>query len=114
MPHIIAEYSSNLESEIDVSAMLSDMHAALGEHLGGVERIKTRGIKLDHAVVGDQGADGRMIHITLLLLEGRDTETKKAYSEPLYEIAKKYTNSFSTPCKVTLEVRDMDKATYIL
>lgn len=114
MPHIIAEYSSNLESEIDVSAMLSDMHAALGEHLGGVERIKTRGIKLDHAVVGDQGADGRVIHITLLLLEGRDVETKQTYSAAIIEHAKKQTDELSQPCAVTLEVRDMDKATYIL
>lgn len=114
MPHIIAEYSSNLESEINVPAMLSDMHAALGEHLGGVERIKTRGIKLDHAVVGDQGADGHMIHITLLLLEGRDTETKQAYSNAIIDHAKKQTDTLSHPCAVTLEVRDMDKETYIL
>ena len=114
MPHIIVEYSPSLESEIDMLQMLGDMHQSLGQALGGVERIKTRGIKIDHHIIGDQGADGRMMHVTLLLLEGRDTETKKTYSEPLCEIAKKYTNSFSTPCKVTLEVRDMEKDTYIL
>ena len=114
MPHIIVEYSPQLEDEIDVPHMLHDMHQSLGERLGGVERIKTRAVKIDHNVVGEQGIEGRMIHITLLLLEGRDVETKKAYSEPLCDIAKKCTNSFSSSCAVTLEVRDMDKDTYIL
>lgn len=114
MPHIIAEYSSNLENEINVPVMLSDVHSALGEGLGGVERIKTRGIKLNHAVVGDQGAEGRMIHITLLLLEGRDVETKTAYSSGIMNATKKHADALSAPCAITLEVRDMDKDTYIL
>ncbi len=114
MPHIIAEYSSNLETEIDVPAMLNDMHAALSEGLGGVERIKTRGIRLDHAVVGDQGAAGRMIHITLLLLEGRDLETKTTYSTAIHNAAKKHTANLNDTCAITLEVRDMVKDTYIL
>lgn len=114
MPHIIAEYSPNLETEIDVPTMLSDMHAALGEGLGGVERIKTRAIKLDHAVVGDHGASGRMIHITLLLLEGRDVDTKNAYAAAICDAAKKHTADLNDTCAITLEVRDMVKDTYIL
>ena len=109
MPHIIVEYTSKLESQIP--ALLLDLHDALAAE--GIEkaRIKTRGLAIDHAVVGDQGADGRMLHATLLLLAGRDLVTKRAYGDALHGVMKE---AAPEGCAVTLEIRDMDADSYYL
>jgi 5-carboxymethyl-2-hydroxymuconate isomerase len=115
MPHIVVEYSSNLEGLVDVSDMLNDMHSALAAEGVDKFRVKTRGVSIPHSVVGDTAPNvGQMIHITLLLLEGRDDALKQQYSKPLYNVAKSATQSVVPDCSVTLEVRDMSAATYIL
>jgi 5-carboxymethyl-2-hydroxymuconate isomerase len=114
MPHIIVEYSSNLEPEVEIEPMIAAMHKALSDEGVDGARIKTRAIALDHYVVGDKGVDGAMVHITLLLLEGRDEATKKQYSVPIHKVAIDAVAGKGAYCAVTLEVRDMEAATYIL
>lgn len=111
MPHIIVEYSAVLETEIDVPALLTDLHEALAAQGIDIARIKTRGLKIDHAVIGDDGADGKMLHATLLLLEGRDLPTKKQYGDPIYAAM---TEAAPDGCAVTFEIRDMNKDTYYM
>lgn len=109
MPHIIVEYSAALESL--VPDLLPKLHNALAAQGIDKARIKTRGISLAHNVVGDQGADGKMLHATLLLLEGRDVATKKQYADPIHAAMKE---AAPAGCAVTLEVRDMAAETYYL
>ncbi|MCB1651692.1 MAG: hypothetical protein KDI46_06535 [Alphaproteobacteria bacterium] len=109
MPHIIVEYSKTLEPKIP--ALLSSLHEALAAQGIDKARIKTRGIALSHADVGEDGAGGQMMHATLLLLAGRDLETKKRYGDALHGLMKK---TAPPHCAVTLEIRDMDPDTYYL
>ncbi len=114
MPHIIVEYSKNLEALFNLSEMLINMHEALAEK--GIEksRIKTRGISLDHSIVGDTGHEGAMLHCTLLLIEGRDIETKRIYGDALHHVMTHKVTSIIDHCHVTLEIRDMDRDTYYI
>jgi len=114
MPHIIIEYSQNIEASIDMPALLAQTHDILAAQGIDRARIKTRGIAVSHAVVGNDGANGAMAHITLLLLEGRDTPTKQQYGTSIHEHVKGVIIQSIPDAKVTLEVRDMDKDTYIL
>lgn len=109
MPHIIVEYSKSLDAQIP--ALLQSLHESLASNGIDKVRIKTRGIPVEHNVVGEKGLGGLMLHTTLLLLEGRDLPTKKQYGDPLYELTKK---AAPEGCAVTLEIRDMDKDTYYL
>jgi len=109
MPHIIIEYSRDLDDHI--KEVTTHAHHALAKQGIDKARIKTRGIALDHAIVGDKGAEGRMAHITLLLLAGRDVETKKQYGDAIIEKVKGH---LPEDVKVTMEIRDMDPDTYYL
>lgn len=111
MPHITLEYSSSLKESRDIPATLSNMHHALADQGIDVARIKTRGIALDDAVVGDKGLGGQMMHATLLLLEGRDIPTKKQYGDAIHAVM---TDAAPEGCAVTLEIRDMVADTYYL
>lgn len=114
MPHIIVEYSKNLESQISIGDMLIDLHDGLASLGVDKARIKTRGISLDHAVVSDMGADGAMVHATLLILDGRTLDEKKAMGDKLHHIMSESVLKIIDHCAVTLEIRDMDRETYYL
>ena len=114
MPHIIFEVSDNLNGAFDQQKLVEDAQQALADQGVDKARIKSRIIPLSHYSVGEKGKDGAMIHITLLLLEGRDEAIKKQYSQPIYDLTKNTVENYDGYCAVTLEVRDMEAATYIL
>lgn len=113
MPHIILEYSESLDGPIDMECLLGALHDSLAAQ--GIEkaRIKTRGVPVAHAFVGEKGKAGTMMHATLLLLEGRDIATKKQLGDALHGVLKK-ASAKSPVCAVTLEIRDMVKDTYYM
>lgn len=114
MPHIIVEYSKSLEKQINLPDMLANMHQALAGQGIDQSRIKTRAIAIDHAVIGEIGENGAMLHATLLLLEGRDLTTKKIYGDAIHAVMLETVSSQSIQCAVTMEIRDMDRDTYYL
>ncbi len=111
MPHIIVEYSKNLEKIIKIPELISDLHNKLSEQGIDKSRIKSRAIACNHVVVGNKGASAYMMHLTLLILEGRDLATKKAFGDPLYEIMNDYAPD---NCAATLEIREMNPQTYYM
>ncbi len=111
MPHIIVEYSKDLEGVIEIPALISELHNKLAEQGIDISRIKSRAIACNHVVVGDKGASGSMMHLTLLILEGRDLATKKTFGDPLYKIMNDYAPD---NCAATLEIREMNPQTYYM
>ena len=109
MPHIVLEYSQNLETQLNVPAVLLALHEMLAVQGIDQHRIKTRGVPLKDVLIGQKGADGQMMHITLSLLEGRDIETRRKYGQALYDTLKAHAPD---ECSVTLEVREMVQETY--
>lgn len=107
MPHIIVEYSAVLDSMIP--ELLHTLHETLTAQGIDKARIKTRGVKIEQALVGEGGKT--MLHTTVLLLEGRDIATRKQYGEALYAALK---NAAPETCAATLEMRDMTKDTYFM
>ncbi len=112
MPHITIEYSKNLGDIIEISNLVLEAHDALAEQGIDKERIKTRGVPCKYVAVGDHGSHGHMLHATLLLLEGRDVETKRKYGDAIHAVMHKYVEGVVQHCSITLEIRDMVKDTY--
>lgn len=109
MPHIIVEYTPSLETKIP--ALLEQLHESLTSQGIDKKRIKTRGISINHCVVGSNGANADMLHTTLLLLEGRTDDTKQTYGTALHNILK---TTASQDVAVTLEIRDMKPSAYFM
>lgn len=112
MPHIILEYSKNLGEIIEISKVIVKLHETLAEQGIDKKRIKSRAISLNYVAVGEHGMHGHMMHATLLLLEGRDDATKQKYGQALFDVMKDAVDGVVKTCPVTLEVRDMAKASY--
>ena len=114
MPHVIVEHSANIADHYETKQLLSDIHNALADAGAPIERVKTRSIALNNFIIGTDAPDAAMIHITVLLLAGRDVATQKAMCDPVHEmlVSKVATIDGLQNCSVTMEIRDMAADTY--
>ena len=94
MPHLIVEYSANLEDRIDLEGLLSRLHAAASTYgvfpLGG---LRTRAERRDHYRVADSHPDNGFVHVTAVLGHGRSLEVRKEVGEGLFETLCDYLDS---------------------
>ncbi|WP_308909888.1 5-carboxymethyl-2-hydroxymuconate Delta-isomerase [Pseudokordiimonas caeni] len=109
MPHIIAEYSREIERSADIKALVRLLHdSAMESGLFTAPSIKTRAVPVDHALVG--GKDGNFMHVTVHLYKGRTTEQKLALTELLLQRLA----SLKLPLNsLSIDAIDTDKDVYV-
>jgi 5-carboxymethyl-2-hydroxymuconate isomerase len=114
MPHIIVECSRNIAAAPDVPELLQSLHRTMTAQEGVDEvKVKTRLLSLSHSIVGKSAPEeGAMVHVTLLLLEGRAPEVKKAYGAALHKALSEHLKSRYSEASLTVEIRDMVRETY--
>lgn len=106
MPHIIVEYSANLN--VDLPDLLTRLHNTLAaQPTVDKARIKTRALPVPLAVVGKDHTSA-MIHIMLKLLP-REPALRKTMAEALRDVAKPLIPS---DCALTVEVQQLDADSY--
>jgi 5-carboxymethyl-2-hydroxymuconate isomerase len=111
MPHIIAEYSANLEDHLDVQALVDDLHqAAIGVQVAEIVGIRTRAVARRQFRVADGNPTNGFVHITARLRRGRSAEQRKALGEALLAAAdKRLASVYPThPVAMTVEVHEID------
>jgi 5-carboxymethyl-2-hydroxymuconate isomerase len=87
MPHIIVEYTDNLE--FDTQAMLAELQEALVS-TGAVatKGIKSRAVRLADYRIADGSNEYAFVHVSLLIREGRPPEVQHAMVENSMEVLK--------------------------
>ena len=72
MPHLIVEYSANIENEIALDELLDKLHARALETgvfpLGG---LRVRAHRADKFRIADKAPDNGFVHVTALIGHGR-------------------------------------------
>lgn len=113
MPHITVEYSNNIAANLDKSALLKTLHQGVVDQGVDVSKIKSRAMKLSDYIVTDGASDNSMIHVNILLLEGRGEEFANALGQALSDKLKTFiTDSNIQNCADSLEVREMSANLY--
>ena len=78
MPHLMIDYSANVEPDVDMGALcdtLRDVAASIDAFpLAGV---KVRAVRVDHYVIADGNPEHGFIDISIRIREGRDMQTKQ-------------------------------------
>lgn len=111
MPHIIAEYSANLEESLDIQALVDDLHrAAVGAQVAELVGIRTRAVRCAHFRVADGNAANGFVHITARLRQGRALEQRKALGQALFAAADRRLATVYPhhPVAMTVEVHEID------
>jgi 5-carboxymethyl-2-hydroxymuconate isomerase len=115
MPHIIAEYSANLEDRLDVQALVDDLHrAAIESAVAELVGIRTRAVRREHFRVADGSPQNGFVHIVARLRVGRPEEKRKALGQALLAAAdKRLANVYPThPIGLTVEIHEIDHMTF--
>ena len=84
MPHITAEYSANLDADLDPQRLVAALHTAALETgvfpLGG---LRTRAVRREVFMVADGDADNAFVAVVARIGAGRDAPTRQRVGEAL-------------------------------
>jgi 5-carboxymethyl-2-hydroxymuconate isomerase len=111
MPHLIVEYSANLDARLDMRALVAAIHAAALETgvfpIGG---LRTRAERRDVYLVADSHPDNGFIHVQARIGTGRDPATRQKAAEHIFAALKRMTAEVfaASPLGLTLEVVEID------
>lgn len=111
MPHLLVEYSANLNP--DPQALLTALNDALIESGHFVEfDIKTRLFPVEHFLIGNQGQRA-FVHACLKLMPGRTLEDRADLAQRLSQtVAQQFSQVTTLHIQFSAEVLELHAATY--
>lgn len=111
MPHLILDYSQNMESRVDIAKLCDILRrTAIKTGVFPMPGIRVRATRADVVSIADGDPDHGYIDISVRLRAGRDLATRKAATTTLFKAAQDYLapmmqeHSFA----LSFEMRDID------
>jgi 5-carboxymethyl-2-hydroxymuconate isomerase len=117
MPHVIIEYSANIEAEIAPQRLVEELHqAAIASGIAEPVAVRTRLMRREHHRIGDGAPENAFVHIDIRARKGRTLEQKKAAVQALYDQANKTLDAVfrARPLALTVEIHEIDPETRLL
>jgi len=103
MPHLILEYSDNLE--VDIQPLLARLHAeVVATGAINLKGIKSRAIKHTQYRIADGDPDYAFVHVGLLIREGRPIEVQKEATQRVMQVLKETFGHLFEKRKLSLTV----------
>ena len=110
MPHLMIDYSANIEPDIDMSRLCEHLRAIAAEiEAFPIAGVKVRAVRVEHYAIADGNPAHGFIDISVRIREGRDLETKKQAVDAIFNAA----NDFVSPIMqkrslaLSVELRDI-------
>ncbi|MBN1239865.1 MAG: 5-carboxymethyl-2-hydroxymuconate Delta-isomerase [Gammaproteobacteria bacterium] len=109
MPHLIIEYSSNLESRIDLDGLMDRLHAAALETgvfpIGG---LRVRAHAAEHYRIADNHPDNGFVHVTALIGHGRPLDVRQQAGQHLFDVLTEHLEGLyrQAPLAVSFNVQE--------
>jgi 5-carboxymethyl-2-hydroxymuconate isomerase len=117
MPHVIVEYSVNIEAEITPQRLVEEIHgAAIASGIAEPVAVRTRLKRREHFRVGDGSPENAFVHIDIRARKGRTLEQKKHAVQTIYDSANKTLEPVfrARPLALTVEIHEIDPETRLL
>lgn len=87
MPHILVEYSANIENEIGLEPLFETLtEVAVDTGVFALSGIRVRGIRRDRYRIFDNHPENGFVHTILRVGHGRDEERLKAAGDRIYAV----------------------------
>ena len=86
MPHLIVEYSRNLENLVDKDELVQQVHrAGLATGVFPIGGIRVRLHEIAHYAIADRHPDNAFIHVQMRIGEGRDAATRRSCAQAVFD-----------------------------
>ena len=111
MPHLIVEYSSNLDPHLDLAGLTQRLHrAAIDTGVFPLGGARTRAVRRDHYVVADGDPANGFVHLVARIGHGRSKEVKKRAGDALFSALCGHLESLyqSSPLAISFEIQEID------
>ena len=111
MPHIVIEYSANLDGRFDIPRLLKRLRdTVLADGVFALEGVRARAYRADHYLIADAHPENAFVHLTLRVGHGRDVGTRERAGQALFnalchELA---ALQLLAPLSLSLEVQEID------
>jgi 5-carboxymethyl-2-hydroxymuconate isomerase len=85
LPHLIVEYSANVEDQIALGALLDKLHAcALTTGVFPLGGLRVRAHRADAYRIADKAPENGFVHVTALIGHGRPLDVQQRAGEELF------------------------------
>ncbi len=109
MPHLIIEYSANVEEVTDVQALVDALHdAALATGLAPLDALRTRGARRDVFAVADRHPDNAFVAVTARLGPGRSDDDKQRFLRALLDALDEHLGEAKRNVMLSVEYQEID------
>lgn len=111
VPHIVVEYSANLETHVDMRDLLGVVHAeALETGVFPEGGIRVRAARRDLYIVADGDPANCFVHIMLMIGPGRTAAVKKSACERIFNaVCGHLAETFETvPLAISLTLNELN------
>ncbi len=111
MPHVICEYSANLDAKIRIDALLATLHdAMMSTGIAELAGLRTRAARREHVRIADNDPANGFVNVTIRLAKGRPPETRKRVAAAVFAAAFGHLEDAlaTTPLALSVEVQEID------
>jgi 5-carboxymethyl-2-hydroxymuconate isomerase len=85
LPHLVIEYSANIEKGIALDELLDKLHAvALTTGVFPIGGLRVRAYRADNYRIADKAPDNGFVHVTALIGHGRPLDVQQRAGEQLF------------------------------
>ena len=110
MPHLIVEYSANIEDQIALEALLDKLHAsALATGVFPIGGLRVRAHRTDAYRIADLSPDNGFVHVTAMIGQGRPLDVQQRAAEELFAALTAHLEPLyaKSPLAISLNVQEM-------
>ena len=116
MPHLILEYSKNIDDDIEIEGLMRHVHQTLYSFgLWDISALRTRAEPRDKYFIADGDPTYGFVHLMVRIRAGRDDDTKKLIGEALLKAMVEYlAPSFAKrKLAVNAEITEVSPTSYL-
>jgi 5-carboxymethyl-2-hydroxymuconate isomerase len=113
MPHIVVEYSANVEDGLSISALVRDVHeAVIATGTFKPAAVRTRAERRDIFLIADCDPQNAFINIVAKIGRGRDAETRRELAQAIMDALERQTTHMfaSRGLALSVYVEEIDEA----
>ena len=113
MPHLMIDYSANVEPDVDIGGLCNTLrYVAASIDAFPLAGVKVRAVRVEHYAIADGNPEHGFIDIAVRIREGRDMETKQNAAQKIFDAANEFVADVMRrrSLALSLELRDIDAA----